>query len=222
VASSSTQKIGGPAYVAWRSKVRAAYTLRRNVATGSVYVAIATTVTLHHIAACDQCNQTSNLCQNFEVENTLVGTGGFNGVIGPQLSEASPPCAPVVATQARAPLWLHACVLHGDAAARPQCRSCCAGAHSARTDGAPCPLPFRGTQSQVGCNVIDKRDGQIVTRIWRNSRTGAVYIAVASTEQLLPTTTTTTTTTTATTPTPELCECARRAKWRRQLNPVEP
>ena len=36
----------------------------RNTGTGGVYVAVPATVTLHRIAACDECaNQTANLCQ---------------------------------------------------------------------------------------------------------------------------------------------------------------
>ena len=59
-------------------------------ATGKTYVAIASIVTLHHVSACDQCNnQTADLCTNIEVDNGLVGTGGTNGVVGPTLSEAS-------------------------------------------------------------------------------------------------------------------------------------
>ena len=52
------------------------------------YAAVSTTVTLHRIAACDQCtNHTQNLCQGYEFDTFQIGTGGTHGHVGPSLAE---------------------------------------------------------------------------------------------------------------------------------------
>ena len=65
-------KVDTPPYRTWRSSAH-----------GDVYIAVPTTVTLHHVTACDECSKHSkNLCTGYEYETAQVGTGGAAGDVG--------------------------------------------------------------------------------------------------------------------------------------------
>jgi len=82
------QAKASPCYKAWRSAARRAYKTWRSTVDGGVYVAIATTVTLHRVdLGCGQCaNHTASLCAVYEFNSPAIGTGGSNGVVGAALS----------------------------------------------------------------------------------------------------------------------------------------